>query len=204
MGYHQAGFNVLGVDIEPQPNYPFTFVQADALAFVAEHGREYDAIHASPPCQAYSPLIYMNASRGTAGNYKDLIAETRQALIAADKPYVIENVPTAPIQGIKLCGTMFGLMLFRHRLFESNILLLQPGHVKHRQQGLKAPNIGSRPRLAKGEVFQLIGNYTRSKEARAHLNIAWMTKAESAQAIPPAYTEFIGRQLIKAVEKVST
>lgn len=131
VGYHRAGFDVVGVDIEPQPDYPFRFYRHDALQFLAEHARLFDAVHASPPCQHYC-----RTNRGNSGNhlaYPDLVADIRRALERTALPYVIENVPGAPLHDpVTLCGEMFGLRVIRHRLFESNLPLLQPEHPRHR------------------------------------------------------------------------
>ena len=125
MGYSRAGFEVVGVDIAPQKHYPFEFHQADALEYLAQHGAEFDAIHASPPCQRYSAITH---AKRTENNYPDLIPSTREALIKCDRPYVIENVPRAPlINPLILCGTMFDLHVIRHRLFEmSNSIYFSP------------------------------------------------------------------------------
>jgi DNA (cytosine-5)-methyltransferase 1 len=115
MGYHRAGFEVVGVDIKPQPRYPFEFHRADALEYLNQHWREFDIIHASPPCQFYSRATKMN---GTKHNHPDLLQPTIDALDATGKPYIVENVPGAPMKNyLMLCGTMFGLRVFRHRLF---------------------------------------------------------------------------------------
>jgi DNA (cytosine-5)-methyltransferase 1 len=127
MGYARSGFDVVGVDKNPQPNYPFPFVQADAVEYASEHGHEYDVIAASPPCQVHSDLAPLAAQ-----GHVDLIPEARAALIATGLPYVIENVEGAPlINPLTLCGSMFGLsaagrVLKRHRLFESNVGLSAP------------------------------------------------------------------------------
>ena len=122
MGYHRAGFDVVGVDLNPQPRYPFEFHQADALDYAREHGREFDAIHASPPCQAYSLASRQWRIRGR--KYPVLIAKTRELLNAMAKPFVIENVPGAPlINPTVLYGTMFGLMTMRPRLFETSFAI---------------------------------------------------------------------------------
>ena len=119
MGYHRAGFEVVGVDIAMQKNYPFEFHQADALEYLQEHGHEFDAIHASPPCQAYS----VTYSLPNVGEYPELIEPIRELLISSGKPYVIENVPGAPlINPVELCGSMFGLNVIRHRRFETGRL----------------------------------------------------------------------------------
>src|SRR6478609_8846153 len=125
-GYRRAGFDVTGVDIKTMPRNPHTFIQADALEYLAGHGHEYDAIHASPPCQAYS--VTRNIWKYD-GKHPELIEPVRALLQATGLPYVIENVPGAPLHhSITLCGAMFGLRVYRHRLFESNVLLFQPPH----------------------------------------------------------------------------
>ena len=145
VGYHRAGFDeIVGVDIAPQPRYPFEFVHADALEFLAEHGHDYDAIHASPPCQGYSIMHNLPWLRGR--DYPLLILPTIEMLEALGKPYVVENVMGArhgsktlrkrglEAHGLKagwLCGAMFGLPFYRHRLFATNWLWLAPGHPKH-------------------------------------------------------------------------
>jgi len=123
MGYKKAGFDeIVGVDKQPQPHYPFEFVQADALEFCELYGWEFDAIHASPPCQAFTPLAHMIP----ASKKINLIPQTRKVVMATGRPYVIENVTNSGLKGIVLCGLMFGQNAFRHRVFESNLLLLQP------------------------------------------------------------------------------
>ena len=200
MGYHRAGFDeIVGVDIKPQPRYPFTFVEADALEYVREHGREYDAIHASPPCQRYSVLAAMHPDR----SWPDLIPETRTALARFDGPWAIENVEHAPlwnaptlfgVHGICLCGSMFGLgvargQLRRHRLFESNVALPQP-ECRHRGRAVGVYGHGGHS----GKHRMLY-----RAEAAIALGIDWMSRDELAQSIPPAYTEFIGRALLDAI-----
>lgn len=187
-GYRRAGFEVVGVDIAPQPNYPFEFHQADALEYAFEHGSLFDAVHASPPCQRYSRMqnIHKNQS-----DHPDLIDPTRRTLDALGLPYIIENVEGAPLRiDLMLCGTMFGLSVPRHRIFESNIpmpLLTPPC----RHQDLYDPWHGGEQ--ARGE---------REKLAEA-MGIDWpMTRPEVREAIPPAYTEFIGRQLIRFIQCV--
>ena len=127
VGYHRAGFDVVGVDIAFQKNYPYEFHQGDALDYVAGHGHEFDAIHASPPCQAFT-----NAQRIQGRDHPDHVAATRSALQLIGKPWIIENVPGAPLNNpVELCGAMFGLTTYRHRLFESNIQLTTPPHPIH-------------------------------------------------------------------------
>lgn len=188
-GYHRAGFSVIGVDIVRQRRYPFEWVQADALRPPFSL-REFDAIHASPPCQRYTSL---RAPSGSGEPHPDLIGAVRALLVESGKPYVIENVVRAPLRDpIMLCGRMFGLRLFRHRLFESNVPLTAPQHQKH---VLRAPRTGRRPR--EGEVYSLYGHFAGVREACEAMEVPWMGQKEAAQAVPPAYTAFIGAQLMQ-------
>lgn len=195
MGYHQTGFDVVGVDIAEQPNYPFFFVQMDAIEFVTEFGHKFDVIHASPPCQAHSTLGKGN--NNNSEKYPDFLDATRQALKATGKPYVIENVPSAPlIDPITLCGEMFGLRVIRHRLFESNHLLMQPEHIKHRGRvaGWRHGEKFDGPYFA---VYGNGGGKGSLEEWREAMQMPWcQTKLEIAEAIPPAYTRYIGEQLL--------
>jgi DNA (cytosine-5)-methyltransferase 1 len=192
MGYRRAGFEVVGVDIKLQPRFPFTFIQADALEYCREHGNEFDAIHASPPCQAYSPLKALSDKE-----YPDLVALTREALGRVGKPWVIENVMSAPLlAGVTLCGGMFGLRTYRHRRFESSVFMFQPEHPKHvtptrtkrRREGWDA-----------GEFVSITGDVGVYVGPEA-MGIDWMSGDELCQAIPPAYAEWIGRQLMPCVK----
>ena len=296
MGYSRAGFDeVVGVDTEPQPRYPFEFVQADALEYLAEHGHDYDAIHASPPCQGYSIMHNLPWLRGR--DYPLLILPTIEMLEALGKPYVVENVMGArhgsktlqkrglEAHGLKagwLCGAMFGLPFYRHRLFATNWLWLAPGHPKHRPSGgldeyrhrhsVKGMPMGM-PVIQSREVSeQVVTNPVNSEWRRYHdgaltirpgyekvpfsyptivgerlrahgrpkdskiglsngmhetqlanwqngaqgngvgighakgwrlaaeaMGIDWMKREELTQAIPPAFTEFIGRQLLGVI-----
>jgi DNA (cytosine-5)-methyltransferase 1 len=191
MGYHRAGFDVVGVDIKPQPHYPFEFHQADAFEYLAEHSHEFDAIHASPPCQGYSRLRHLPWLKGR--EYPLLIDATREALQATGKLWVIENVADAPLNGALLCGAALGLNLVRHRRFESSILLLFPHCPGH-------PVLfrGSANMKKYGQGSGVTGLADGQNPALA-LGIDWMTGAEMRQAIPPAYTEFIGWQLLEAI-----
>lgn len=203
MGYHRAGFEVVGVDIKPQPNYPFEFHQADALEYCAEHWHDFDAIHASPPCQIHSQLAGL--VKQTAADYDekhiDLIPQTRVLLMATAKPYIIENVVGARkalMNPIVLCGEMFGLKVYRHRLFESNYMLLQPTHLKHPQKALKK---GYAP-TSEDQYVVVTGRVGANAIAQKAMGIDWMSTrriedrtSEASQAIPPAYTEYLGRQL---------
>jgi DNA (cytosine-5)-methyltransferase 1 len=202
MGYHRAGFDVVGVDIEPQPRYPFDFVQADALEFLADHGAEFDAIHASPPCQAYSDLR-------TAWNAKDrpeLIEPTRQLLDTVGVPWVMENVEGSPLlHPIKLCGTMFGLgipgyQLRRHRLFETSpaLFALQPACAhKGAVVGVYGDHLRSRGHWRSGADFPGADKVALAGQA---LGIEWMDWHGLSQSIPPAYTQFLGEQLLDQIE----
>jgi DNA (cytosine-5)-methyltransferase 1 len=126
MGYSRAGFEVVGVDNVFQKRYPFEFHQADAFEYLAEHGREFDVIHASPPCQGYSRLRHLPWLKGKI--WPLLIEPCRKIFEQSGKIWVIENVADAPLSGITLCGLMFGLPLYRHRKFETNFFMLQPPH----------------------------------------------------------------------------
>lgn len=201
-GYARAGFEVIGVDIEPQPHYPFAFYQGDALKVVAWGA--FDAVHASPPCKVHTSLRAFSAS-----HHVDLIPATRAALSETGLPYVIENVPGAPLLNpLVLCGSMFpDLMVRRHRLFESNVALAGPlcdhaGQVA-RSPGFMVARYDSGVR--KDHWSPVVGVYGGGQGLgpgevplwRKAMGIDWMTRDELAQAIPPAYTEHIGRQLIK-------
>jgi DNA (cytosine-5)-methyltransferase 1 len=222
MGYHLAGFDVIGVDIAPQSRYPFEFHQADALEYLAEHGGEFDAIHASPPCQAYS-IITPDRTK-----HPDLIPATRDLLEMIARPYVIENVAGARRalkNPLMLCGAQFGLKVYRHRLFEANVLLLGIPHYPHQDNtpraghgvsdkgfisvtsGEKSLKVSSDAKRRSG-VFGMsgkgfvcvTGHFSGIEYCRMAMGIDWMTSRELSQAIPPAYTEWIGRQLIYAVD----
>ncbi|MFL0711651.1 MAG: hypothetical protein ACJLS2_02410 [Microcella pacifica] len=190
VGYARAGFDVVGVDIEAQPRYPFEFHQADAVEFLMQNGHEFDAIHASPPCQAHSL-----AQRIQRNEHPDLIEPTRRALVELGRPWVIENVPGAPLRDpVLLCGPMFGLQTYRHRLFESNVSLSVPEHPKH---GARTTKMG-RPRR-EGEYMHIVGNFSGVDAAREIMGMHWANREGLREAIPPAYTEHIGAQLMRAV-----
>lgn len=221
MGYHQAGFEVIGVDIEPQKNYPFEFIQADALEFIVQHGHEFDVIHASPPCQIHSTM--------TKGRWADrlkehinLIPQTRKSLIISGKPYVIENVEGARAElrtPLMLCGTMFdlrarnGAQLRRHRYFECTpTIAFSPFVCSHEKQPAIGVYGGGQHPLRKQCVKKnaTIGVYGSTggqssrdgksfygiEDRRIAMGIDWMTGKELNQAIPPAYTKWIGEQFI--------
>jgi DNA (cytosine-5)-methyltransferase 1 len=202
MGYHNAGFDVVGVDIEAQPRYPFEFHQGDALEYLREHGHEFDAIHASPPCQAHSAL----KTSWNAREHLDLVPDTREALQSFDVPWVIENVEGAPlIDPIRLCGSMFGLgipgfQLRRHRLFElsPDLFILTP-HCQHSGPvvGVYGDHLRSRGHWRKGADFPGQDKVQLASEA---MGADWMSWHGLSQSIPPAYTSFIGAQLLAAIE----
>ncbi len=202
VGYHRAGFDVVGVDIAPQPNYPFEFVRMDALELAngwswRDWRYEFAAIHASPPCQRYSDLARRN---GNADAWPDLVAATRQALRSTGLPYVIENVEGAPlIDPVMLCGTMFGgLRVIRHRLFESNLSLSQPMHPEHPLVFTHDKRKAHYGKLDQDTAFVQVtggGNATVANKADA-MGIEWMTGAELNEAIPPIYAEHIGREML--------
>lgn len=202
MGYHRAGFDVVGVDIVDQPNYPFTFYRMNALE-AYKIARGYNVIHASPPCQHYS-TVSGDAKRNHGASYPDLIASTREMLRATGRPYVIENVPGAPLIGpVRYCGSSFGLDLRRHRLFETSIpVTWEP--CNHAWQTPRFQSLDGRM-VKRGRLASVVGvhgncNYAGEFELRCKaMGIDWMTNAELTQAIPPVYTEHLGRQLLAAV-----
>lgn len=199
-GYHRAwpDAEIVGVDIKPQPNYPFTFVQGDALAYAAEHIGEFDFVHASPPCQVHST---QTADRS---KHIDLIPPTREILAPhGDRiTYVIENVEGARkslINPVRLCGSSFGLDVRRHRYFETNRPFVAPP-CDHAWQTPRFRSLRMNI-VREGRLSPVVGvhghiNYAGEFELRcAAMGIDWMTNAELTQAIPPAYTEYIGNQL---------
>jgi DNA (cytosine-5)-methyltransferase 1 len=193
MGYHRAGFEVVGVDIATQPHYPFEFHQADALEFLARHGRDFDAIHASPPCQGYSRMRHLRWLQDRP--YQLLIPAVRDALAATGKIWVIENVADAPLDGAVLCGLALGMNLLRHRRFASNILLLFPCCPgRHPVLYAGAKQMGERGR--RGGVMGVAPGC----DPRVALEIDWMSLREMRQAIPPRYTQLIGQQLMQALQ----
>jgi DNA (cytosine-5)-methyltransferase 1 len=193
-GYQLAGFEVVGVDIKKQKRYPFEFIQADCLELMKdiEFLKSFDVIAASPPCQTHSITQHLRNAQGKSTDKVDLIPQTREALIASGKPYVIENVPGAPlIKPIQMCGSYFGLKVRRHRKFESNLPLVG-SPCKHKEQGKPVGVYGSmRDEIPKG------GHTAKTiEEAREAMGIDWMIWGELVEAIPPIYTQEIGKQLL--------
>lgn len=198
MGLHKAGFDVTGVDLRPQPRYPFPFQQRDALSLDLEEIRAYDFVWASPPCQAYTRLRKLNASMGRAKAHPELIEATRDKLRAAGVPYVIENVVGAPLlDAFTLCGSQFGLLVRRHRRFEASFPVLTRQCEHHREVADKPP---LHRLVGASRVVGCYGNGRGKGDDLAlwsrAMGIDWMTRKELAQAIPPAYSEFIGRTFL--------
>lgn len=195
-GYQLAGFEVHGVDIEPQPDYcGDRFIQANAVTFLeTENLAQYDFIHASPPCQFYSCTrnIHPEIERD------DLIPVVRELLGRSGKPYVIENVPGSPLRGIVLSGPQFGLKVIRKRIFESNIFLLEPPPTRKNGHTNSSHAYSS---FDTAEYITVGGNNYRYRDGCIAMGIDWMKKKQLNQAIPPAYTEFIGLQIIDFLNK---
>lgn len=203
MGYHRAGFEVVGVDINPQPHYPFEFHQADALTYPLDG---FNVIHASPPCQRYARI---GCVHGVRCNHPDLIEPIKNRLIECGAPWVIENVPDSYLQdSFVLCGSMFGLgsvgemdgiyrQLRRHRLFQSNIMMLAP-ECRHKGEPIGVYGRGGPQRAERNRGY--MGGRRERIEA---MGIDWMNTAELSNAIPPAYTEFIGHQLMDYLKAVA-
>lgn len=191
MGYHRAGWEVVGVDIKPQPRYPFDFVQADAMTFPLDG---FDAIHASPPCQLFSRAGRLREAQGGKPSSLDLLTPIRPLIQATGLPYIIENVAGAPLEGVFMCGSSFGLGVRRHRIFESDLLLLG-APCQHKDQGRP---VG---------VYHVLGDEVPHggktaetlEQAQEAMGIDWMEWHELKESIPPAYTEHLGRQLMAAL-----
>jgi DNA (cytosine-5)-methyltransferase 1 len=195
MGYHRAGFEVVGVDIKPQPNYPFKFVCGGAFGFLDLPEERFDAIHASPPCQSFT--AYRRKGHGVGDGYPDLIAKTRALLQLSGLPYVIENVPGAPLENpVQLCGSGFGLDVRRHRLFETSFPLMVPpcAHGLQRPRFAQATNRTNLRKTVEVGVWRIPLDVQR-----AAMGINWMTLEELSEAIPPAYTEHIGQALLASM-----
>lgn len=198
-GYMDAGFDVTGIDIEPQPDYPGTFIQGDAIAYLAAHGHEYQAIHASPPCQSSSAL-----TKGTnkGREYLNLIPATRALLALHNVPTVIENVQGSDLRrDLTLCGEMFRLGVIRHRYFEcSGFAAMPPDHKPHRGK-VRGWRHGV---LQEGPYFQVYGAGGQKgtvAEWQVAMGIDWTNNRKSiAEAIPPSYSRFIGGQIMQYLE----
>lgn len=207
MGYHRAGFEVVGVDIDPQPRYPFEFHQADAMTYPLDG---FDAIHASPPCQDHSTMSALTQSKHGTGW---MLHEMIDRLDAHGAPWVVENVEGASMLrqnslfgrfAIVLCGSTFGLSttvngveygLVRHRRFESNIPLIQPS-CNHRLPTVGVYGHGETSSIRHKRGFQV----STAAARREVMGMPWANRDEIAQAIPPAYTEYIGAHLLEHLE----
>lgn len=216
VGYHRADFDVVGVDMNPQPRFPFPFLQADALEtmerwLAGDWPMVIDAIHASPPCQRFSAL--RNMGKNQDEDYPDLVEDTRELLLKSGLPYVIENVPKAPLLNpVQICGSAVGLPIVecldmprqvrRHRLFETNWPLLVPP-CSHSVPALGTYGQGGRwKRVGPTSGTDRRGGYQGSiEECKEGMGTPWMSRREIGQAIPPAYTEVIGAQLLAVVEQ---
>ena len=200
-GYARAGWRIVGVDKVPQPNYPYEFHQADAVEFINRYGGDFDAHHSSPPCQGYTSLKNQHGNE-----WPLLIQPTRRALIRTGRPYVIENVVGARphlIDPVMLCGEMFGLAVIRHRLFETNWGLTAPAHRKHRGRvaGWRHGKYFDGPYFA---VYGEGGGKGSVAQWQRAMGIDWTSdRRELAEAIPPAYTQWIGCQLEQQIESTA-
>lgn len=197
-GYRRAGFDILGVDVSEEPNYPGPSVRADALEFLATADlSRFDVVHASPPCQRFT--AYRRRGAGVGESYPDLIAPVREALMATGKPWVIENVPGAPLRyPVQLCGSSFGLDVRRHRLFECSEPLMVP-MCEHGSQLPRFPCATNRSNL---RCTVEIGVWRIPLAVQqAAMGIDWMTLPELSQAVPPAYTQHVGDALLQAVSR---
>lgn len=202
VGYARAGFDVVGVDIEERRRngYPFEFHQGDALEFVKTHGHEFDVIAASPPCQRYSVAA---SSHGNALDHPDLVEPTRLALRATGKPYVIENVPTAPmLDPVLICGWAMGLKhIKRHRLFESNVWLMSPGCACPAGDTVSVFGHSGEDRRKTTIAAGRRGAHIGLDEVKELMGVEWMRQREAvSESIPPAYTEYLGVQLIEYLD----
>lgn len=204
VGYHRAEFEVLGVDINPQPRYPFSFIREDALEYARRYGSKFDAIHASPPCQSHTRLKHQIKNVPHRKRFRDVLEETQDVLRKVGLPWVIENVPGAPLEPtVILCGTTFdleadGYELRRHRIFKATFPIPPVGPCRHRHRPVTVAcshvfvcKIPKPPKTWQESVGLSVG--------RRLMGIEWMNQHELGESIPPAYTEYIGRFLLTDV-----
>lgn len=192
MGYAKAGYQVVGMDIKHGKRYPFEYIRRDVMTLRPEDLEGFDLIHASPPCQTYSVTKHLRVAQGKSTSKQDLLAQVRSLLVVSEIPYVIENVKGAPlIDPVQLCGSAFGLKVRRHRLFESS-MELRGTDCHHKEQGKPVGIYGSMRDEIPG------GGHTAKTmdEAREAMGIDWMIWGELVEAIPPAYTHYIGQQIL--------
>lgn len=204
-GYALAGFQVIGVDLYPQPRYPYEFIQSDAIEYLRHHWARFDVIHASPPCKVHTTLKAFSAP-----HHLNMVTPTRAVLATIDRPWVMENVPGAPlIDPVTLCGSSFGLGVRRHRLFESNRPLTAPP-CDHRGQAATSPGYpvkryhSGRPVITMSPVIGVFGRGQGLGPGEVDLwkramGVDWMSRDEMREAIPPAYSAHIGRQLLQMI-----
>lgn len=205
-GYHDAGFDVVGVDIEPQPRYPYRFIQRSAFDALADQAfmTQFDAVHASPVCKVHTVLKAFSGKQ-----HVNQIPQTRELLDTTGLPYVIENVPGAPlINPVTLCGSMFNLGVRRHRLFEvRGWEPIQPP-CRHAEQAAVSPSYpvkryhSGKPIITMSPVIGVFGHGQGLGPGevdlwRRAMGIDWMTREELSQAIPPIYTEYLGGRLLR-------
>lgn len=203
-GYARAGFDVTGVDIVAKPRNPHPVIVADAIKYAREHAHEYDAIHASPPCQSYS-----KAMKHLATPQPMLIDGVREILVASGKPWVIENVIGAPLandsdlfgrHGVELCGTMFGLRIYRHRIFEASFQLpLPPRPCDHTHHAMN-------PHGAEGceRIYAEHGRQDPEKLWAAEMGVEWMSRHGAREAVPPCFTEWVGSAMMASLRRNKT
>lgn len=197
MGYAKAGYEVVGMDIKHGKRYPFEYIRRDVMTLRPEDLEGFDLIHASPPCQTYSVTKHLRVAQGKSTSKQDLLAQVRSLLVVSEIPYVIENVKGAPlIDPVQLCGSAFGLKVRRHRLFESS-MELRGTDCHHKEQGKPVGIYGSMRDEIPG------GGHTAKTMEEAHnaMGIYWMIWGELVEAIPPAYTHYIGQQIMSTYAK---
>lgn len=191
-GYAEAGFEVVGVDIKHGKRYPYEYLRQDVMTLDVEFLKSFDVIHASPPCQLFSSTKHLRNAQGKGSSKLDLVEPVREMLLASGRPYIIENVLGAPLLNpVTVCGSFFGLKVRRHRLFESNAHLV--GTVcEHKRQGRPVGIYGS----MRDEIPSGGKTAETMEQAREAMGIDWMLWGELVEAIPPAYSNFIGQQVM--------
>lgn len=201
-GFEGAGFEVLvtGIDIEPQPNYPFNFIQFDAIEFLDKYGKDYDFLHASPPCQSHTSLKHLHGK-----SYPCFISPTRGRFRRLGKPYVIENVVGAPLEfPITLCGHSLGMPMHGHRLFECNPFVFAPPNSLCRAASRKPAQRCGRPPVAGENVARPSGNFSGVDFYRELWGCDWLSQYQLAQSVPPQFTKFIALQLANYLQEILT
>lgn len=203
LGYHAAGFEVVGVDINPMPKFPFEFIRGDAIEYLREHGHEFDAVHASPPCLKHSTITPLWAKE----NHLDLIPDTRTLLEKLSVPWVMENVVGSGLRrDLVLCGTMFGLKSYRHRIFETPLSMVAPIHDTHTQPvwfpyDKREPTYGQP--YQEGWMIPVYGHNAPAAYQFLAMGVkrGQMSRAALCQSIPPAFAEYIGKQIMTELVK---